>query len=344
MSEREDKDRIWSEAALWFSRMRSPDAEAFRPEFEEWLSRGALPRLYYNRASEHWLHGRAAYAEERAQIRGGNNRQSEPRSFIRSKRSAIGAMIAASLVVAGSTILSMGGERGNGGPAGRRAAATHVQTGVVRLVTATGEQHSVRLGDGSTILLAGGTLLRVQFSGTLRRLDLDRGLARFEVAHESRPFVVFAGGGSVTAHGTIFDVGLSADRRVSVRLIKGSIDVQLPPSRLSAERPASRRLKAGEALSFEAIAGRLSTGPAAPASAPAEGAHDYQNVRLADLIGEANRQGTVPIRFADPAIGEHRISGRFRTDDTARLADRIAVLFDLSADRSNRAEIVLRPK
>ncbi len=48
----QDKDQLWSEATLWFARMRSPEADALRPEFEAWLARGALHRRYYNRAAE----------------------------------------------------------------------------------------------------------------------------------------------------------------------------------------------------------------------------------------------------------------------------------------------------
>jgi ferric-dicitrate binding protein FerR (iron transport regulator) len=67
-------------------------------------------------------------------------------------------------------------------------------------------------------------------------------------------------------------------------------------------------------------------------------------VRLADIIAEANRDAPVPIRFADRATGERKVSGRFRTDDNAQLAERLAGLFDLVADPSDPAAIMLRPR
>ena len=51
-----DRDRpqgqLFEEAAAWFARMRGPDAEASRDEFEAWLARGALHRSAYNRAAD----------------------------------------------------------------------------------------------------------------------------------------------------------------------------------------------------------------------------------------------------------------------------------------------------
>jgi transmembrane sensor len=42
-------------------------------------------------------------------------------------------------------------------------------------------------------------------------------------------------------------------------------------------------------------------------------------------------------------LGERRVSGRFRIDDTELLADRLAALFDLTVDRSKATAILLRP-
>lgn len=344
MSEREDKDQLWSEATLWFARMRSPDAEEFRPAFEEWLSRGALHRRYYNRASEHWLHGTAAYAEERAQIHGSESRQTPPSRENRSKRGVIAAIAAASILVVGSTVFIV---TRTGGPTDRdgQAASTQLPPNATQVATAIGEQRLVRLGDGSLVTLGGSTLLRVQFAGDVRRLQLDRGIARFDVAHEARPFVVLAGGGSVTAHGTMFDVGVSRNHRVSVRLIRGSIDVSFPTAVKAHAQPRARTLHPGEIVSFEAaVESPSGQASALKAPVPTEAAHDYRDVRLADIVDEANRRAIIPIRFASPAIGAKLVSGRFRIDDTALLAERLAALFDLDVDRSSKSEIVLRSK
>src|SRR3546814_9573008 len=37
-------DQLTREGSLWFARMRGPDAQSYRPQFEHWLSLGASHR------------------------------------------------------------------------------------------------------------------------------------------------------------------------------------------------------------------------------------------------------------------------------------------------------------
>src|SRR3546814_20744980 len=66
------------------------------------------------------------------------------------------------------------------------------------------------------------TLVTIDFGQTARHLRLEHGRARFEVAHEARPFVVDAGEVVVIARGTVFDVSYLEDRRVKVQLLHGA--------------------------------------------------------------------------------------------------------------------------
>jgi transmembrane sensor len=336
--EREDKDQLWSEATLWFARMRSPDAEAFRLEFEQWLARGALHRRYYNRAAEYWVDSGSALSGDGGRHDGPIEQDGFPKP--RRTRGLV-ALAAVSAVVAGSAILAV--TRSNDDAGGSVATGTPFAS--ARFATAGDERRPVQLADGSLVVLGGATVLKVRFDAATRRLELGRGKARFEVAHEARPFVVSAGGGSVTARGTIFDVALTPDRRVSVRLVRGSIDVRFPAAGRARVEPPTRRLQAGETISFEAAAERASDRPN-PSAGTAAGlsARDYRDVRISEIVSEANRRAAVPIRFADPALAKQHISGRFRIDDTGVLAERLATLFDLAVDRSDAGEIVLRPK
>ena len=52
------KDGLLEEAAAWFARMRGPQAEVSRKEFERWLARGALHPAAYNRAAEAFAMGK----------------------------------------------------------------------------------------------------------------------------------------------------------------------------------------------------------------------------------------------------------------------------------------------
>src|SRR3546814_20378549 len=75
------------------------------------------------------------------------------------------------------------------------------------------------------------------------------------LCRSGRPFIVLAGGGSVTARGTVFDVILGKDKRVTVRLLRGAVDVERPQG-VKGGRGAGAvaRLEPGEVLSFAAIA------------------------------------------------------------------------------------------
>ena len=73
--------------------------------------------------------------------------------------------------------------------------------------TALGEQRLVTLADGSRLRLNTDSAVRVRLGSGLRRVELLRGEAFFEVAHDAaRPFIVSADGARVRAVGTKFDV------------------------------------------------------------------------------------------------------------------------------------------
>src|SRR5947209_3857903 len=91
--------------------------------------------------------------------------------------------------------------------------------------TAAGEQRECLLKDGSVVTLGAASSLTVTFTQARRVAVLDRGEARFRVQHDPwRPFTVFAGLGSVTAVGTVFDVRRYSSR-VFVTVSEGVVEV-----------------------------------------------------------------------------------------------------------------------
>jgi len=335
-----DTDRpqgqLFEEAATWFARMRGPGADASRDEFEAWLARGALHRSAYNRAAEIFAMGKLLQDRE--------PEDAPPVERAPRKRDLVaGAVTAACLVVAAGWI----GIRQTAEPRKDGAIVAEQRPNgadLLELASRAREGAVYRLDDGSLVILGAASRLRVEITPQARRLTLESGEGRFNVAHEVRPFIVYAGGGSVTARGTIFDVALSSDRRVSVHLIEGIIDVAVPGP---APAPRRRRLVAGQSTSFT-MRNDPSGGAAQPGSPgiggqTAEGVREYDGVRLSDLIDAANRGSTTPIRISGP-LGERRVSGRFRIDNIQLLADRIAALFDLTVDRSNPSMILLKPQ
>jgi transmembrane sensor len=325
-------DALAREAAAWFARMRGPDAAARQSAFDAWLARGPENRAAYNRASEVFALGKLLADDPPV---------APPRRRVRWR-----APLAAALSCALAAGIWWGGDRQAGPRSNAVAAAAQARP---LLVTEPGEERLARLSDGSTARLAGDSKLAIAFGRTQRLLLLERGSARFDVRHETRPFIVMAGGGSVTARGTMFDVDLTRTGQVEVRLIRGVIDVQLPHPRANRIAPV-RRLVAGESIAFVVPRNVSPPAPQLPATQASAGpidanadARSFASVPVAMLVAEANRSTTRPIRLADGKIGAERVSGRVRIDDTEVLARRLSSLFGWSADTSNPKEIVLRP-
>jgi len=303
-----------AEAAAWFAKMRGPDGPAHQAEFEAWLAADEDHRAQYNRAAEVFSLGKVLA-------------DGPPASASRFRRFILPVTAAAAILIAATVSITALREIGPRSAQVPLAANGYSQV----LETAANERRRIRLGDGSLVDLEPATLLRFDFGSRSRRLFLGRGRARFQVAHERRPFIVYAGGGTVTAHGTIFDVSLSASREVAVRLVEGSIDVR-PPA--TAGTASQRRLRPGESMSFRA----MEAGPGPTAG----NASEYVDVRLADLLAEANLKGSPKLSLADPSLGDKLVSGRFRIDNAEVLAERLSVLFGFVADRSKPGVIVLR--
>jgi transmembrane sensor len=325
----DDEDRLMRDAAGWFARMRAPDADVSRPGFEAWLAADPDHRRAYNRASEIFAMGKLlAQPAVSAPVAAAAPRRHWP----------VAASVAAILALgAGAWLSTRPPDRGQAEPAAR--IATRPAAGSIELAAAARRPREHKLADGSRVAMAGGTRLRLAYTGAERRLVLLEGRARFDVFHEARPFVVAVGGGTVTARGTLFEVALGPGGHVSVRLFRGRVDVALPS--VTGKIPV-RKLEPGQSLSFTALA-PASAAPAAGQAGAVTRTRDYEAIPLSLLIAEANHRSARPIRI-DPALGGRRVSGRFRIDETGLLADRLARLFDLQVDRSDPARLVLKPR
>ncbi|MDR6709304.1 transmembrane sensor [Novosphingobium sp. 1748] len=324
--------QLRDEAADWFTLMRGPEAENRRLEFEAWLARDAVHRLAYNRIAETFSLGK--FLNEGSEPEKADQPKSQSRSRRRMPFAFIGAglvgLIALAAVGAHQWRENLHSDQRMASP--EMASAGGPATQALKLATNIGEIHSFKLADGSTVTLDTGSLLLISLGSTRRDLHLVRGHARFEVAHEARPFVVSAGTGTVTARGTIFDVAVADDRRVEVRLIRGAVDVELAIARgQSTVSPV--RLTPGQRISF--LEGGMpqltqaSNAENGDAQWP-DGLRDYDNVRLGDLIADANRYATLPLVASSNDVNDIRVSGTFRVTDTRHLAQNLAGLLGLT--------------
>lgn len=324
-----EDERLRAEAAAWIARMQRGDAGDARSGLNAWLAAAPRHRAVYERMSARF--GEAALLRH-SEIYG--QRTARPRRSM--VRYGVGL---AAVAAAASAVFVIRPSMDRPVPVGDRTIAVQPPqvAATVRFETAPSVMKAVRLADGSFVTIDGGSSLDVTLDRDRRDLVLLSGRARFEVAHEARPFVVTAGDDTVTARGTIFDVAMKTGGTVSVVLLRGAVDVTSPGMR-------RRRMTPGQqiALTPTGIASSIVIATDGPAAKWADGMVDYDAVPLGRLIDRANRYAARPIVLGDPALAGVRASGRFRVDDPDRLQSNLARLFDLTVDTSDPGKVVLR--
>ncbi|AOF97743.1 FecR family protein [Sphingobium sp. RAC03] len=325
-------NQFYDEAADWFTKMRGPNADTHQAEFDAWLKRGALHRAAYNRIAEIFLDS-------------DGDAPPIPETLRRRRLQPVPAIFAAILVALGALSLSLwlafsqGHDERTTNDIGKNLSAA---PRLVTYATAVGEVRRFRLGDGSLITLDTDSLLATDFSQSERRLRLLRGRARFDVAHEARPFRVAAGTGMITAHGTIFDVMLQDGKMVSVQLLRGAIDVAMAGrAEQKSQSSAIQHLKPGQATSFKDRFTLAEPTDQEPDTQWPQGRAEFQDVAMEEVVETANRYFIVPIELEGDGIGKLRVTGIFSMKDGRALAQKLAHLLDLDV-RVEPQRIVVR--
>lgn len=215
-----------------------------------------------------------------------------------------------------------------------------------QLASGAAKIRTVTLPDGSRVTLDLASSLTVQFTGSERRLTLERGRARFDVAHDPQhPFIVTAGSREVVAHGTLFDVDLRGSG-LAVSLLRGSIEVRKPikpaADRQHAPPEPGQYLLPGQRLSLAKAGGEVQ-----PVAVPT-GEPDWTTLMmtfedrpLADVVAWVNHDGTSRIVLTQPALASLRYSGTVRAGDAAGIAQMIAASFGLDMVRDRAGTILL---
>lgn len=213
-----------------------------------------------------------------------------------------------------------------------------VEVAEQRFRTAVGQRMTLTLGDGSRVTLNTASRIRVAYSDRERRLMLDAGQAWFEVAKDRpQPFVVFAGGQRVEAHGTAFDVRIRPDRtevmlaegKVSVSTQRaGGASVAMEPHQLLVAGPSGTSLRTVADLSGW--------------NSWREGVVRFDNVPLIRAIAEMNRYSATQLAIADDATANIRVSGAFHAGSTQAFMEALAVGFHVEGRRDGAKKIVLR--
>ena len=183
--------------------------------------------------------------------------------------------------------------------------------------TATGQQQTIDLADGSQLVLNTATKVDVAFTQTARTITLLAGEimlttgkdAAWPAAQPKRPLTVRTTHGSLQPIGTRFAARLLADG-TQVSVFEGTVQVR------SAQSGQTAAVPAGQQLRFNAT--ELQTQHAVDATSGlwATGMLLAQDMRLGDLIAELARYQHGLLR-CDPAVAQLLVSGAFPVGDIA---------------------------
>lgn len=206
----------------------------------------------------------------------------------------------------------------------------------IAFATPLGQRAEHQLSDKSVVALAADSGVSVRYSRGARDIALTKGDAVFDVTKDAkRPFRVQASDTQITAVGTTFEVELVSDA-VQVRVFDGLVRV----SRDGAER----RVGKGEWLMLASnrapVAGRLE---ADSYQAWRSDWLDAEGLPLKYVIARLNRYTTQSVALHDPALGELKVTGRFKLDRPSESLAMIAALLDMQAHPEGR-RVYLTPR
>ncbi|WP_454062814.1 FecR family protein [Candidatus Nitrospira salsa] len=209
--------------------------------------------------------------------------------------------------------------------------------------TAKGEQRTIHLADGSTILMNTDSQLSVRLSTDERRVTLKRGEALFTVAHDSqRPFDVYVANGVIHDIGTEFLVRQSSVK-VNVAVLEGEVEVALNHAEQSRAGTHPTVLRQGEHL-FYTAQGRLSAVEPfneKATAAWAKGKLVFVEKSLKDVLKEWSRYRADEIRIDDPKLRDLPISGTFHLDNIKGFLQALEDTFSIRVVSRNENLILL---
>lgn len=284
------RSRLFDEAGAWLIRIReNPDSAEVRAAFDAWRHASPDHDQAWTELCRVWSLAGKAEAHYRP--------LSPPRpAYVRApiftvRRIATGLALACAVI--GAAWL------------GTPSLVTRL---TADYVTATAETKMITLDDGSTVELAPGSALDVQFKSNTRQVTLLRGEAFFDITKDpNRSFRVLAGGAQVEVLGTAFDIEIT-DTATHVSVARGSVTARADNT---PAQPADSPLKPGDAVSIDRQSGDTvkTTVSADDVGAWRQGRLVVRNASIASVIDVIRRYDSAWITLADSKLGEKRVTG-----------------------------------
>jgi transmembrane sensor len=302
------EQRIAREAARWHADMLEPVSEKARASFEDWRAADPAHAEVY------------AEFEPISGLATGLPRPARDQSRrVEYWRPAFGVAIPAVLIV-GAALLLVGR-----GAAPLFAAVTNPGPAV----------RVVRLADGSVVALDHGAALSVRVDPSIRRVRLQAGRARFNIAdNDTRPFVICDSIGCVQSTGGVVDVAMHTNYPdvVSLRGPVVLITKRSGSDRAVSLSPGSAADISGSTVTPASVSRRQRLWPVARAG--------FNKAPLATIVAAANKLGQPVIRLDGSDLGTLRVTGVLDLRDTRILAEKLAAALHLTV-KVRPDEIVL---
>lgn len=323
------------QATRWYARLRAPDCNtAERHAFQEWLE--AAPN-----------HEQAYRAVVRAADRVKHQVEIDPRlqalaaqaldNSAAPRRNGVAAVVCSHWRSAAVLLFSVGAAALLASKLAQPLVDSHPAESYVNNETA---ERQIKLSDGSTVHLDVGAEVNVVMSPEERRLELSKGRAYFEVAHDkSRPFSVTAAGTRTVALGTRFEVEL-LPQSVNVSLAEGSVAIT------AVATPDKWRevLTPGQQLKIHADHDqreRIQVDADSIASW-SKGRLIFDGMPLGRVLDEINRYASIKVHLGDSELANIPIGGNFVAGaDSNEFVETLAAVLPLRSVRTGANEIVL---
>ncbi len=224
--------------------------------------------------------------------------------------------------------------------------------------TRIGENRTIALPDGSTLILNTNSFATVRFSDKARLIELQRGELNIEVAHDQqRPLSVVAAGKVIQAVGTVFNVQVKSEQ-VDLIVTEGKVLVataaitDLPQAEpLLARRLSSQALaiSTGERVKLDAsgkakeVVQKMAAPDIAASLSWQSGKLIFRGETLAEAISEIGRYTDVKFTLADDdALRKVQVAGMFKTGDVDGLLAVFQHNFNISHQKLADNTILLK--
>lgn len=282
------RETLQQQAVAWHARLTSGAVDdSVLSEFDRWRRQGPEHQQAYRDVEALWQQLPMPLLADRQRRR----------ALVAKQRRAVLARRGLSVAAAASLLLAvMAGFYPD-----------YLQHPLADYRTRIGEQTSITLADGSIAHLNTDTAIDVSINGNERRIELLRGEAEFDVAHDAdKPFRVATGATTTEALGTRFIVRYDG-KAGAVTLLQGRVRSSRPSAQ--GAQTESTTLQAGQQLAFTADRlGTPQTAELSNADAWRRGRLLMNFVPLKQVIAEINRYRRSQIRLLDDKLAEREVN------------------------------------